>query len=124
MKATYTEYGIVRHLLAAINAANAQGSENSQWEFAAYHRTQTHLPWERNAWPGVPQLESPFTKRYGEDSLDGRFEVRGRYIRKVYSSNKVLHSLEVPELRFIHENSLTKFYTPIPLAAFPLSTTR
>jgi hypothetical protein len=43
MKATYTEYGIVRYLLAAINAANAQGSKNSQWEFAAYHRAQTHL---------------------------------------------------------------------------------
>jgi hypothetical protein len=33
-----------RHLLTAINAANAQGSENSQWEFAEYHHAQTHLP--------------------------------------------------------------------------------
>jgi hypothetical protein len=33
-----------RHLLTAINTANAQGSENSQWEFAEYHHGQTHLP--------------------------------------------------------------------------------
>jgi hypothetical protein len=33
-----------RHLLTAINAANVQGSENSQWEFAEYHHAQTHLP--------------------------------------------------------------------------------
>jgi hypothetical protein len=33
-----------RHLLAAINMANAMGSENSQWEFAEYHDAQTHLP--------------------------------------------------------------------------------
>ena len=33
-----------RHLLRAINTANAQGSENSLWEFAEYHHGQTHLP--------------------------------------------------------------------------------
>ena len=33
-----------RHLLTAINAANAQGSENSQSDFAEYHHGQTHLP--------------------------------------------------------------------------------
>ena len=31
-------------LLRAINAANAQGSGNQQWEFAEYHHAQTHLP--------------------------------------------------------------------------------
>ncbi len=33
-----------KHLLTAINTANAQGSENSQWDFAEYHHGQTHLP--------------------------------------------------------------------------------
>lgn len=33
-----------RHLLRAINTANAQGSENSQWGFAEYYHAQTHLP--------------------------------------------------------------------------------
>src|SRR6266700_4283118 len=33
-----------RHVLTAINAANAKGSENSRWEFAEYHHGQTHLP--------------------------------------------------------------------------------
>jgi len=33
-----------RYLLAAINTANAKGSENSLWDFAEYHHGQTHLP--------------------------------------------------------------------------------
>lgn len=33
-----------RHLLTAINTANAKGSDNSQWDFAEYHHAQTHLP--------------------------------------------------------------------------------
>lgn len=37
-------WGRARHLLAAINAANAKGSENRQWDFAEYHHAQTHLP--------------------------------------------------------------------------------
>jgi Alkaline and neutral invertase len=32
------------HLLEALNAANAQGQDNTQWEFAEYHHGQTHLP--------------------------------------------------------------------------------
>jgi hypothetical protein len=33
-----------RHLLMAINAANAQISENGRWVFAEYHHGQTHVP--------------------------------------------------------------------------------
>jgi glycogen debranching enzyme len=33
-----------QHLLTAINAANSQGRENRQWEFAEYHSGQTHEP--------------------------------------------------------------------------------
>jgi glycogen debranching enzyme len=33
-----------RHLLTAINTANAKGSDNSQWDFAEYQHAQTHLP--------------------------------------------------------------------------------
>jgi hypothetical protein len=33
-----------RHLLIAINVANAKGSDKSQWDFAEYHHGQTHLP--------------------------------------------------------------------------------
>lgn len=33
-----------RHLLTAINTANAKGSDNGQWDFAEYHHAQTHLP--------------------------------------------------------------------------------
>ncbi|GAC1389661.1 MAG: hypothetical protein NVS4B11_32400 [Ktedonobacteraceae bacterium] len=32
------------HLLAGMNAANAQGREGRQWEFAEYHHGQTHEP--------------------------------------------------------------------------------
>ena len=31
-----------KHLLAAINAANAQGGEKERWGFAEYHHGQTH----------------------------------------------------------------------------------
>ncbi len=33
-----------RHLLAAINSANAQGSDGTQWAFAEYHHGSTHQP--------------------------------------------------------------------------------
>lgn len=33
-----------RHLLTAINTANAQGSDGGQWEFSEYVHGQTHIP--------------------------------------------------------------------------------
>lgn len=33
-----------QHLLTAINAANARGSDGTQWAFAEYHHGQTHQP--------------------------------------------------------------------------------
>ena len=33
-----------KHLLTAINAANAQASANEQWHFSEYHHGQSHLP--------------------------------------------------------------------------------
>jgi len=33
-----------RHLLAAINTANAQGSDGGQWEFSEFEHAQTHVP--------------------------------------------------------------------------------
>ncbi len=33
-----------RHLMAAINAANAQGSDGGQWEFSEFEHAQTHAP--------------------------------------------------------------------------------
>ncbi len=43
---------------------------------------------------------------------------------EVYPSNKVLHFRKDAVLKYIGENLLTKFYTFLPLGAFPLITAR
>jgi len=45
-------------------------------------------------------------------------------MEQLYASNKVLHFRRNPELKCIGQNLLTKFYTFLPLGAFPRITAR